>query len=127
MPGQPIPREAARDLRAHMLRVAARFGDPNPASITAVAANWSEAIHAATPGSIPTNHGDRPLYFVVMTGKFTLPRGNPVSGHPTTGRYLLLLFNPFISGGGSDLGLGDIPTPVPLETFGPVSDLTEPL
>jgi hypothetical protein len=108
-----------------MLALAARFGDPNPTSIAAVAAQWSEAIHAATPGSIPTRDVDAPMYFVVMTGDFTLPRGNPVHGHPT-GRYLRLLFNPCTAGGGSDLGLGDIPPPVPLETFGPVSDLTEP-
>jgi hypothetical protein len=110
-----------------MLRVAARFGDPNPASITAVATNWSEAIHAATTGSIPANHVDRPLYFVVMTGNFTLPRGNPVGGAKPTGRYLRLLFNPFTPGGSSHLGLGDVPPPVAPETFGPVSDLTEPL
>jgi hypothetical protein len=110
-----------------MLRVAARFGDPDPTSITAVAANWSEAVHAATPGSIPTNLGERPMYFLLMTGNFTLPRGNPMGGPKPTGHYLSILFNPFTSGGGSDLGLSDRPPPVPLETFGPVSDLTEPL
>ncbi len=108
-----------------MLGVAARFGDPDPTSIAAAAAHWSEAIHAATAGSIPTGNADAPMYFVVMTGHFTLPRGNPVVGHPT-GRYLRLLFNPFTAGGGSDLGLGDGPPSVPLETFGPVSDLTGP-
>ena len=87
-----------------MLGLAARFGDPDPTSIAAAAAHWSEAIHAATAGSIPTGNADAPMYFVVMTGHF----------------------NPFTAGGGSDLGLGDGPPSVPLETFGPVSDLTGP-
>jgi hypothetical protein len=108
-----------------MLRLASRFGDPSPASITAVTANCEEAIHAASPGSIPTSHRDRPSYFVLMTGNFTLGRPNPVAGRLLTGRYLTVLIDP-ATFRCTDRGLGDRPPPIPLQNFGLVSDLTEP-
>jgi hypothetical protein len=121
-PGKPIPAAAARELKAGMLRMAARFGDPRPTSITAVTAIHSEALRAATPGDFVPSREHETTYLVLMTGNFTLPRGNPLGGRIATGRYLAVLVEPSTFRV-SDLGLRDEPPPVALGSYGPVSDL----
>ena len=124
VPGKPIPDAAARELKADMLQMAARFGDPHPTSITAVTAIHHEALRTATPGDFVPGREHEITYLVLMTGNFTSPRGHPPGGRTPTGRYLAVLVEPSTFRV-SDLGLRDNPPPIALQTYGPVSDLTE--
>lgn len=106
-----------------MLQIAERWGDAHPESIKAVATTFDLARAAATPGSIVhDDQGAKPAYLVVMTGRFTAYRQGPF-GRPPKGRYLKLAAEPSTLRV-SDAGLSDNPPHEPLETYGPVSDLT---
>jgi hypothetical protein len=122
-PGGAIPVSAIPALRTSMFLLARYDGDAHPASIRAVFTTQDRALRTATPGDLVPGSAGRPVYLVVMTGKFTdthfpMPRGARLP----TGRYLTVTVNP-ATFRVMDLGLGIHQPPVPLRRYGPVSNL----
>ena len=123
-PGGAIPASAIPALRASMVLLARDDGDAHPASIRAVFTTQNKALRAATPGDLVPGSAGRPVYLVVMTGNFKdthfpMPPGARIP----TGRYLAVTVNP-ATFHVVDLGLGNHNPPVPLRSYGPVSNLT---
>lgn len=118
-----IPAEAARQLAAIALRVAARAGDATPASIEAVATTREVALTVTSGGRIPGS--DRQdVYLVIMNGNFTLTRApRPPRAKAPSGHYLAITFDT-ATFQRLDLGLRHQAPSVPLQSIGPVSDLT---
>ena len=118
-----IPASATPALRTAMLRLARHNGDANPASISAVSTTRGKALPAATPGDMIPGSASQPAYLVVITGKFKLDDAPvPPGARIPTGRYLAVTVNP-ATFQVMDLGLSNHQLPVPLGSFGPVSDL----
>jgi hypothetical protein len=123
MIGEAIAPDVARQLRDLMLQIAARSGDPDPTSMAAVTARRPDALRAVGGGVVPSRQ-DETTYLVRVEGSFTLGRRNPVAHRLVTGRYLTVLVNPSTLRH-TDLGVGNRPLDVPMEDFGPVSDLMQ--
>lgn len=124
-PGSAIPASAVAALRTNMFRLARYMGDAQPSSIRAVFTTQAKALETATPGDMVPGSAHRPVYLVVMTGNFkytnaTAPLGSPIP----TGRYLAVTINPSTFEV-MDLSIGNHRPPVPLRSYGPVSDLTK--
>lgn len=122
-PGGAIPVSAIPALRADMFMLARYDGDAHPASIRAVFTTQDKALRTATPGDLVPGSAGRPVYLVVMTGNFKdthfpVPRGVRLP----TGRYLAATVNP-ATFRIMDLGIGNSKPPVPLRSYGPVSNL----
>ena len=122
-PGMPIPAVAASELKTRMLRMAEVNGDARPSSISAVLTTRGQALLAVTPGDSVAGSENQPAYLVLMRGHFELrfakvPKGAPIP----TGRYLAMTISPSTFRM-MDLSLRDLPPPIPLRTYGPVSDL----
>jgi hypothetical protein len=106
-----------------MFQLARWTGDARPTSIRAVFTTQAKALRTATPGDLIPHSSRRPVYLVVMTGKFTDTHAPvPPGAHPPTGRYLAVTINP-ATFAVMDLGLGNHKPPVPLRSYGPVSNL----
>lgn len=72
---------------------------------------------------LPDQRGGQPAYLVVITGKFKLDDAPvPPGARLPTGRYLAVTVNP-ATFQVMDLGLGNHKPPVPLRSYGPVSNL----
>lgn len=124
--GTPISAVAADRLRTGMLQMAELSGDAHPESVRAVATTQDKALLAATPGDFVPGSEGRPVFLVVMKGSFTLTRvSRPPNAAAPTGRYLTVTIDPE-SFRLMDLGLGDQPPPVDLDSYGPVTDLIGP-
>ena len=120
-----IPASATPALRTAMLRLAQHSGDANPTSIRAVSTTRAKALQAATPGDMVPGSASQPAYLVVITGKFKLDNAPVPPGAPLpTGRYLAVTVNP-ATFQVMDLGLSNHQPPVPLRSYGPVSNLME--
>jgi hypothetical protein len=123
--GSAIPASAIPALRTHMLRLARYSGDAHPASIRAVFTTQAKALRTATPGDLIPGSARRPVYLVVMTGKFKYVEASvPHGARIPAGRYLAVTINPSTFRV-MDLGIGNHRPPVPLRSYGPVSDLTK--
>ena len=122
-PGGAIPVSSIPALRTSIFQLAQDNGDAHPASISAVFTTQDKALRTATPGDLIPGSAGRPVYLVVMTGNFTdthtpVPPGAPLP----TGRYLAVTINP-ATFQVMDLGIGNNKPPVPLRSYGPVSNL----
>jgi hypothetical protein len=123
-PGSAIPAAAIPVLRADMFLLARFNGDAHPASIRAVFTTQAKALRTATPGDLIPGSAGRPVYLVVMTGNFTDTHASvPPGARLPAGRYLAVTINP-ATFDVMDLGIGNHRPPVPLRSYGPVSDLT---
>jgi hypothetical protein len=120
--GSPIAASAIPRLSAVALRLARFGGDARPASIMAVAATYARALRDATPGDTVAGAASQPVYLVVMVGKFTLDAPAPRGAHLPNGRYLAVTVNP-TTFQIMDLSVNDHAPPVPLRSYGPVSNL----
>jgi hypothetical protein len=121
-----IPASVTPALRTAMLQLARHSGDANPASIRAVATTRAKALRAATPGDMVPGSARQPAYLVVITGKFKLDDAPvPPGARIPTGRYLAVTINPSTFRV-MDLGLSNRNLPVPLRSYGPVSNLMKP-
>jgi hypothetical protein len=124
-PGSAIPASAIAGLRTNMFQLARYMGDAHPASIRAVFTTQAKALETATPGDTIPGSAGRPVYLVVMTGNFTDTHALvPPGAHFPTGRYLAVTINP-ATFEVMDLSVGNHRPPVPLRSYGPVSDLTK--
>jgi hypothetical protein len=122
-PGSAIPAAAIPALRADMFRLARFNGDAHPASIRAVFTTQAKALRTATPGDLIPGSAGRLVYLVVMTGNFTDTHAPvPPGARNPAGRYLAVTINP-ATFWVMDLGIGNHRPPVPLRSYGPVSDL----
>ena len=124
-PGSAIPASAIPVLTSSMLRLAKWNGDAHPTSIRAVFTTEDKALQTATPGDLIPHSTGVPVYLVVMIGGFTdthapVPHGAKVP----TGRYLAVTIS-ISTLRVMDLGIGNNKPPVPLSSYGPVSDLTK--
>lgn len=118
--GSPVPSAAIPRLRAMTLALARLDGDRGPRSIAAVVTTRGAALRVATPGDTISYGGSRPVYLVLMVGKFTLTDVPvPPGAHSPTGRYLALTINSKTFKV-MDIGLRDRPPPIPLSSYGPV-------
>jgi hypothetical protein len=124
--GLPIPAPAAASLRTAAVGLAQLSGDARPGSITAVATTYTKALQAATPGDkVVLGNTDQTVYLVVIKGEFTLKNAPvPPGAHNPTGRYLAVIFDPS-RGKFTDGSVSDQPPSVPLQSYGPVADLTK--
>lgn len=124
-PGSAIPASAIPALRTNMFLLARYNGDAHPASIRAVFTTQAKALRTATPGDLIPGSARRPVYLVVMTGNFKVTHASvPPGARIPTGRYLAVTINP-ATFEVMDLGVGNHRPPVPLRSYGPVSDLTK--
>ncbi len=122
-PGGAIPASAIPALRTNMFLLARYNGDAHPASIRAVFTTQDKALRTATPGDLIPGSAGRPVYLVVMTGNFKDTHAPvPPGARPPTGQYLAVTVNP-ATFQVMDLGLGNHKPPVPLRSYGPVSNL----
>jgi hypothetical protein len=93
-----------------------------PAWILAVRTTFSKALATVGGGNdIADNEAD-PVYLVLMKGDFTLGPV-PSCAYAPTGHYFSAIFDAatFVT---LEAGLGNHPPPVPLQTLGPVLNLT---
>lgn len=123
-PSPPIPAQAVAALKTNMFQLARYMGDAQPASIQAVFTTQAKALETATPGDMVPGSANQPAYLVVMTGNFKdtnaiVPPKAPIPA----GRYLAVTINPSTFEV-MDLSIGNHRPPVPLRSYGPVSDLT---
>jgi hypothetical protein len=78
-----IPTSAISQLTTIAKGIATANGDPDPASVQAVATTHGQALSVATPGDwMPQETGD-PVYLVVMSGTFTGTGFSSPAGHST--------------------------------------------
>jgi hypothetical protein len=107
-----------------MFRLARYNGDAHPGSIRAVFTTQAKALRTAAPGDLIPGSAGRPVYLVVMTGNFKDTHAPvPPGARLPAGRYLAVTINPatlWIM----DFSVGNHRPPVPLQNYGPVSDLT---
>jgi hypothetical protein len=121
-----IPASAIPALSTAMLQLARQSGDGNPSSISAVSTTRAEALRDATPGDMVPGSAGQPAYLVVITGNFKLDNAPvPRGAHLPTGRYLAVTVNP-ATFQVMDLGLSNHKPPVPLRSYGQVSNLIRP-
>ena len=119
-----IPASAAHQLKAAMYQMARASGDARPTSIQAVLTTRARALQLATPGETVPGSAGQTVYLVVMKGHFTLREVSvPRGGHAPRGHYLSETLNPTTLRP-MDLGLRNQPSPIPLQSLGPVSNLT---
>jgi hypothetical protein len=124
-PGSAIPASAIPALGTSMFRLARYNDDAHPASIRAVFTTQAKALRTATPGDLIPGSARRPVYLVVMTGNFKDTHASvPPGARLPTGRYLAVTINPSTFEV-MDLSVGNHRPPVPLRSYGPVSDLTK--
>jgi hypothetical protein len=122
-PGGAIPVSAIPALRTSMFLLARYDGDAHPASIRAVFTTQDKALRTATPGDLIPGSAGRPVYLVVMTGDFKDTHfPTPPGARLPTGRYLTVTVNP-ATFRVMDVGIGNHRPPVPLRSYGPVSNL----
>lgn len=122
-PRGAIPASAISALKSSMVLLARDEGDAHPASIRAVFTTQNKALRTATPGDLVPGSAGKPVYLVVMTGNFkdtNFPM--PPGTHIPTAHYLAVTVNP-ATFRVMDLGLGDHKPPVPLRSYGQVSNL----
>lgn len=122
-PRAAIPSSAISALKTNMLRLARQSGDAQPTSINAVATTRAQALRAATPGDTVPGSVSQRVYLVVMTGEFKVDAPTPPGASLPTGRYLAVTVSRSTFQV-MDLGLSNHAPPVPLRTYGPVSNLT---
>lgn len=122
--GSAVPASAIPALRSHMLRLARLSDDAHPASIRAVVTTRAKAMRAATPGDTIPGVAHQAAYLVVMKGTFKVDAPVPRGAHLPTGRYLAVTVDP-ATFQVMDLGLSNHPPPVPLRSYGPVSNLAK--
>jgi hypothetical protein len=123
--GAASPAAVARRLRTMALHAVASCDGARPAWILAVRTTFSKAIAMVAGGDDIADDATDAVYLVLMKGDFTLYNGGPVPScaHAPTGHYFSVIFDAatFVT---LEAGLGKGPPPVPLETLGPVVNLT---
>lgn len=127
----PLPRGAlsaaavARRLRTMALHAVAICHGAGPAWIRAVPTTFSKAMATVGGGNDIAGNATDAVYLVLMKGDFTFNDGGPVPScaHAPTGHYFSAVFDAatFVT---LEAGLGNHPPPVPLQTLGPVLNLT---
>jgi hypothetical protein len=124
--GATSPAAVARLLRTTALHEVKVCDGAGPASILAVRTTFSKAIATvgAGLGGVTDNATDA-VYLVLMKGDFTLYNGGPVvpCAHAPTGHYFSAIIDAatFVT---LQAGVGNQPPSVPLQTLGPVLNLT---
>jgi hypothetical protein len=127
----PLPAGAASPAAvAHRLRTMALHAVTNchgamPAWILAVRTTFSKAMAMAGGGNDIADNATDAVYLVLMKGDFIFNDGGPVPScaHAPTGHYFSAIVDAatFVT---LEAGLGNRPPPVPLQTLGPVLNLT---
>jgi hypothetical protein len=127
----PLPSDAAspaavaRRLRTMALHAVAICDGARPAWIRAVRTTFSKAIATVGGGNDIADNATDAVYLVLMKGDFTLYSAGPAPScaHAPTGRYFSAIFDAatFVT---LEAGLGNHPPPVPLQTLGPMLNLT---
>ncbi len=119
------PAAVVRRLRTMAVRAVAICDGARPAWILAVRTTFSKAIAMVGGGDDIADNATDAVYLVLMKGDFTLYNGGPVPScaHAPAGHYFSAIFDAatFVT---LEAGLGDRPPPVPLQTLGPVLNLT---
>ena len=121
------PAVAAGRLRTMALHAVAVCDGVRPAWIRAVRTTFSKAMAVVGGGDDIADNATDAVYLVLMKGYFTLDSGGPAPPpcvpHGPTGHYFSAVVDaaPFVT---LEDGVGDRPPPVPLQTLGPVLNLT---
>jgi hypothetical protein len=124
--GAASPAAAARRLRTMALRAVAICDGAKPAWILAVRTTFSTAMAMVGGGNDIADTATDAVYLVLMKGDFAFRDSGPVlpsCAQAPTGHYFSAIFDAatFVT---LEAGLGNHPPPVPLQTLGPVLNLT---
>ena len=129
----PLPSDAASPaavahrLRTMALHAVAICDGARPAWILAVRTTFSNAMAVVGGGNDIADNPTDAVYLVLMKGNFTLHNAGPVPScaRAPTGHYFSAIYDAatFVT---LEAGLGNQPPPVPLQTLGPVLNLTRP-
>jgi hypothetical protein len=120
------PAELSRQLVTTAQHLVAACDGTRPARILAVRTTFSRAMATVGGGDDIADNAADPVYLVLMTGDFTLYDGAgpvPSCAHAPTGHYFTAVIDAatFVT---LEAGLGNRPPPAPLQTLGPVLNLT---
>ncbi|HYZ56937.1 MAG TPA: hypothetical protein VE733_26035 [Streptosporangiaceae bacterium] len=123
--GASSPAAVARRLRSMVLHAARSCDGARPDWILAVRTTFSKAMAMAGGGDDIAGNATDAVYLVLMKGDFTLYNGGPAPScaHAPTGHYFSAIIDAatFVT---LEAGRGNRPLPVPLQTLGPVLNLT---
>jgi hypothetical protein len=123
--GPSLPAQTARRLTSAAMKIARIDGDPRPDSVQVVQTTRGQALTVATPGDFLSRGNRRPVYLVVMHGKFRardLPA--PPGARAPTGSYLSVTLDRHTLRL-LDFGLSRHRPAVPLHHFGRVTTLRQ--
>jgi len=121
-----FPAAAAARLRTMALHAVTICGGARPAWILAVRTTSSKAMAVAGEGDDIADNATDAVYLVLMKGDFALDTGAPAppcAPYRPAGHYFSAIVDvaTFVT---LEVGVGDRPPLVPLQTLGPVLDLT---
>jgi hypothetical protein len=123
--GAASPAAVARRLRTTALRAVKVCDGAGPASILAVRTSFSKATATLGGGNVIADNAADAVYLVLMKGDFTLYNGGavPSCARAPTGHYFSAIIDAatFVT---LEAGVGNRPPSVPLQTLGPVLNLT---
>lgn len=123
--GAASPAAMAHRLRTMALHAVAICDGARPAWILAVRTTFSKALAMVGGGNDIAGNATDAVYLVLMKGDFTLANGGPVPScaHAPTGHYFSAIVDAatFVT---LEAGLGNRPPSAPLQTLGPVLNLT---
>jgi hypothetical protein len=123
--GAASPAAVALRLRTMALHAVAICDGARPAWILAVRTTFSKAMAMVGGGDDIADNATDAAYLVLMKGDFTLYNGGavPSCAHAASGHYFSAIVDAatFVT---LEAGLGNRPPPVPLQTLGPVLNVT---
>ena len=123
--GVTSPAAVARQLRTKALHAVTICDGAEPAWIRAVRTTFSKAMTVVGGGNDIADKATDAVYLVLMKGDFALYGGGPAPScaQAPTGHYFSAIVDAatFVT---LEAGLGNRPSPVPLQTLGPVLHLT---
>lgn len=125
LPTKPLIRpQDIPALTSTVARIALAYGDGDPVSAAALATTRGRALAVVTPRNSLSNQDDRPVYLVVVRGRFTALSWQS-GARPPQKAYLYLVLDPSALSV-TDLSLSDSPPLLPLASLGTVSYLEPP-